>query len=260
MAKRRKNNNRRRTRRILNLVLLLLVLTGVFLTLTFCFKCEQITVQGDSIYSDEQVIEATGIRTGRSLFWYLTSICENRVWRTLPYLESVQITRRLPHEFVITLEPASEYAAVPCGNEYYILSSSLKIVDIRTDLAGMPVIVGLEPNAAQVGEYLTADNEIAVASTKTLMQALYNESLLGSVTLLDVTNSIDLRFVYENRIVAYLGTSESLEYKLAMFCEVVVNREQADFAGTVDLSKSGEALVSDDAAAVSGIYSEYLQN
>lgn len=97
----RTHKKRKRSRKQISLVLKVLCGVGVAAALTMgatvFFRAEQITVTGNSHYTQEEIISTAGIKVGDNLFHMNKYRMEEDLCRRLPYLEEVSIRRQMPN-------------------------------------------------------------------------------------------------------------------------------------------------------------------
>ena len=79
---------------------------------TVFFQVETVAVTGNSRYSQEEIIQATGIQTGDNLFRMNKFQIAHQVLQGLPYVEEITIRRSLPSTSVITV---TEMAVLSAG-------------------------------------------------------------------------------------------------------------------------------------------------
>lgn len=79
---------------------------------TVFFQVETVAVTGNSRYSQEEIIKATGIQTGDNLFRMNKFQIAHQVLQDLPYVEEVTIRRSLPSTIVITVKEWDAVARV----------------------------------------------------------------------------------------------------------------------------------------------------
>lgn len=70
-----------------------LVIVALVFIMSVFFKVSRIEVKGNSIYTADEVIKASGIETGDNLFFINGIAAGSRVAVKLPYVDSVQINR-----------------------------------------------------------------------------------------------------------------------------------------------------------------------
>ena len=79
---------------------------------TVFFQVETVAVTGNSRYSQEEIIKATGIQTGDNLFRMNKYQIAHQVLQGLPYVEEITIRRSLPSTIVITVKEWDAVARV----------------------------------------------------------------------------------------------------------------------------------------------------
>ena len=77
-----------------------------------CAGAETVAVTGNSRYSQEEIIKATGIQTGDNLFRMNKYQIAHQVLQGLPYVEELTIRRALPSTIVITVKEWDAVARV----------------------------------------------------------------------------------------------------------------------------------------------------
>lgn len=251
----KKKYRKKRLRAALNVFLLLAVLCGVVLSLTVFFKIETINIEGESDYTEQQVLSALGLEAGDNLFLFLRSARAARITRTLPYIEAAVITRTLPSTVTVTLTAAAKTACVQTEIGYAVVGRDMKVLDILSRPSGdAPLLLGVEAQTAAVGEKLEITAGTAGSSAFEIAQLLEAYGFIEKVGVIDVQNKLAVQFVYDGRILVSLGTVSDTEYKLRMFRELIDNRLSTDFAGYVDLTVAGEAVVGADELCVAEEY------
>ncbi len=234
-ARRRKQKRRRRAAKVWVGVLLVLLITAVILCLTVFFPIEEIRITGQSQYSQEQILSASGLEVSQNLFVFLPGNVTKQIEKELPYIEKAKIKRVLPGTVHIEVSPAAEtFSYSNDGTEYYITCANGKVLRQSNQPAeNTAIIKGVAVGGALPGDALTFTD----ASTKTLMQDLAkwigNHDL--SVTEIDLSSIVNITVVVEGRIRVNLGTQTDLIYKIAHMVESIKN-VKPNAHGTLDLS------------------------
>ena len=81
----------------------LLVCLSLIMAMSIFFRVGEIQVEGNSTYTAEEIIEASGIDTGDNLFFINQIFMGSRLTDRLPYLQTATIARVLPNKVVITV-------------------------------------------------------------------------------------------------------------------------------------------------------------
>lgn len=180
---------------------------------------------------------------------------------SLPYLERVEIRRRLPSTLVIRVEPAVETWCAQTDSGWLTLSDGLKIMAIGEEQPqGLPALLGLDIEAPVAGYYLqlaTPDSTATPApaasgasavssggsssgsSSQTedaqsshdpmqeltqLLELLWKYDLKDDCTSIQFGEVNELYFIYQNRAKVLLGTFNNLDYKIK-FAEYLLHNE-----------------------------------
>ena len=76
---------------------------------------------GESRYTQEEIVQASGLTPGGNLFTTNTDGAAGSIEETLPYIGSVQVSRKLPGTLVIQVEDVVVAGAVQHGDGYLVL-------------------------------------------------------------------------------------------------------------------------------------------
>ena len=107
MARNSRSRKRRRNRGRLGPLFKILCLLALVVALTagatVFFRVEQVVVTGNSRYTQEEIVEVTGIERGDNLYGWNKFNIAQRLRETLPYIGEVSIRRALPNTVIITV-------------------------------------------------------------------------------------------------------------------------------------------------------------
>ena len=116
MASGRNNRRRRRKRSRLGFLLKLLCAAAVVGALTVgatvFFRVEDIVVEGNRRYTQEEIVAITGISQGDNLYGINKIEVSSSIRRQLPYIEGVNIRRNLPSTIRITVDECGTVVTV----------------------------------------------------------------------------------------------------------------------------------------------------
>lgn len=115
MASVRHNRNRKRGRRFSLLFKLLCgtaLVAAATLGATVFFQVETISVTGNSRYTAEEIIAASGVELGDNMFWMRKSWVSGQITWKLPYISEVEIRRSLPSTLVVQVTEWSAAASI----------------------------------------------------------------------------------------------------------------------------------------------------
>ena len=240
---------RKKRRRKLKLVscflIFLVILVFVTLSLTVLFEIEQFSVSGESVYTEEQIIEASGIQTGENLFMCRRSQAAEDIETKLPYIESAQVKIGLPNTLKISVVMAQTAAILNLDGQQMIISQKGKVLGPAdgSQPEGLLEINGLPVSSAEVGKPLSytlseeSGQEGAIPMDEILtdtLNAVANSGLtqIRSITFQGVSITLD----YAGRIQIKLGTTTNIQTKMENAKLLIEQYIAEDEAGTLDFS------------------------
>ena len=121
-SRKRRRNRGRRLGPVFKLLCLLALVVALTAGATVFFRVEQVVVTGNSRYTQEEIIEVSGIQKGDNLYgWNKFSIAQ-QLRQTLPYIGEVSIRRALPSTVIITVVEWEAIARIEPPTEQELLA------------------------------------------------------------------------------------------------------------------------------------------
>jgi len=231
--------------------LLLLIVVAVILSLTVFFKVETITVNGKTPYSNDKIIKASGINKMDNLFLTDKSKASDNIMQKLPYIGSVKVSYKLPNEIAINVEKTSEKCAVVNGDGYVLTNENSKVLQVGvTEIdAKLIILSGGEVKKAEIGKNIEFKNKETQDLVKKIMEAVISNKLTD-ITKIDVSDKLDIKMTYQNRIDLLVGSISQIDKKMKFVVEVIEkeNERSENQEGVIDLQglnsdKSGKDKV-----------------
>lgn len=221
-------------KRFFVLLCVIAVLTIAILSLTVFFPVEKITVNAkDSVYTNEQIIKASGIKKGENL-WMTGFSAEEDIPVKLPFISQAEVERKFPSSIVIKTTPAKPVYNIMAGNDYYVCDSKYKVLEItKAPNASVLLISGIEMNKAKTGNTITFTDEKKHQTLENLLLLLNEKSI--KVNSVNVTELVDINVRVEGKFDVLLGSSAHIEAKVAHLAGMLQKVEK-DVKGSIDLS------------------------
>lgn len=215
---RRKKKYRRRRKTAVYLVLLLLVcVVCLILSLTVFFNTSRIKVGGNSRYTEEQIVRASGIEKGDNLLRMSKSDIKEKILKALPYVSDVQVIRELPSTVTLKVtetEPSCRYLVGE--HRWALLSEDLRVMEITSvEPETTPVLSGITLDITDEGETAKADSEISEKILLDLLTILKENDIIN-INSIVFTSPISVNMKLEGRVTAKLGGDSDLDYKVRM--------------------------------------------
>jgi cell division protein FtsQ len=203
------------------------------------FRVSAIEVMGNSVYTPEEIIEASGLEKGDNLFFINRFKAISRLFSKLPYLSEATITRRLPNKLVIEIVESRAIAYVTSNGDTWLIDSECKLLEKvkSAETGGLIKITGLSPISPSEGEIISPGEGESpkVSYLAGLLRGIETRGMAGDVTEIDMSNVANPTFDYLGRFVVKMGRNENIDYKFELLLSAVSKLAQGD-AGTIDLS------------------------
>ncbi len=248
---------RRILRRLTAFAMLLCVIgAGIYLTMTMLFRINSIQVQtpdGKQVteiagYSADSILQQMGVQLEENIFSFDPGEKAAVLEQNFPLLGSIKVIRDYPNTVVVQVTEAVPAYAVQNGNKWLVISDKWKILsEESTQPEGLCTLYGGklqdttpgqgfwfvdDADAADASGSETAESESTVSTEndrmealRTLRSKLEEYGLSQDVTRLEVADTEQLAFLYQDRISVLLGTLNDLDYKLDRARYVLTNAD-----------------------------------
>ena len=248
---------RRMLRRLTAFAMLLCVIgAGIYLTMTMLFRINSIQVQtpdGKQVteiagYSADSILQRMGVQLEENIFSFEPGEKAAVLEQNFPLLGSIKVIRDYPNTVVVQVTEAVPAYAVQNGSKWLVISDKWKILsEESTQPEGLCTLYGgkLQDTTPGQGFWFVEDADAASASgseaaesestvstetdrmkaLRTLVGKLEEYGLSQDVTRLEVADTEQIAFLYQDRISVLLGTLNDLEYKLDRARYVLTNAD-----------------------------------
>lgn len=274
MASARNNRRRRRGRGRLGPLFKLLCVLAVIVALTMgatvFFQVETVVVSGNSRYTEEEVVRATGIQVGDNLYRMNKNQIADKVLRELPYTRDLRIRRSLPSTIIITMtewEAVARVKAPPAGtqvsaaaaesapegdgssqenapevaSEDWLISVGGKLLEPAPADSTAIEVSGVTPLMPRAGTMLALPQEEQTKydALLVLLAALEERGMMGAVESIRL-ESTQVVMGYLGRFQVKMPLNSDFDYKLRALEAAVAETEKAlgdQTSGTFDLTQ-----------------------
>ena len=248
---------RRMLRRLTAFAMLLCVIgAGIYLTMTMLFRINSIQVQtpdGKQVteiagYSADSILQRMGVQLEENIFSFEPGEKAAVLEQNFPLLGSIKVIRDYPNTVVVQVTEAVPAYAVQNGSKWLVISDKWKILsEESTQPEGLCTLYGgkLQDTTPGQGFWFVEDADAASASgseaaesestvstetarmeaLRTLVGKLEEYGLSQDVTRLEVADTEQIAFLYQDRISVLLGTLNDLDYKLDRARYVLTNAD-----------------------------------
>lgn len=216
------------------------VLSVMFLTPLFNIR--SVSISGTEKVTSEQTDGIVRSVEGQNLFTVgIKKFRDNLL--AIPYIKDVEVKRKLyPPSLTITVTERVPVAYIATAGGFVIIDETCTVLETALQPpSGIPGITGVSPKSPVPGQKIDIDetdkSDIIVLCIATLGH------LSDKIKNIDVTDTENISFDYENRLRVLCGSSIDFKEKIQLFEEAVnSNRLEANARGTMDLSNTGKAV------------------
>ena len=222
IRKRMERQKRIRKRRLIIFFVFFIIMAisvTITLSLTVFFPIEKINVKGSQIYTSDEIIRLCGINQGDNLFTVSKVDAEKMLKANLPYVEKIEIERKLPDTLNIKVKDAEEFACYNANGRYYTVSSSGWVLKETAEKPSNLTEIVTDTVKCKTGTAVAFGDE----KVKAIIDKLVSE--LDSVGLktdkIDVKEKISIYVNVENRFNVFLGTSNNIKEKIRHLASMI---------------------------------------
>ena len=243
-------NGRRKRKRNMSLyygtVLFLALVIFAVLSLTVFFKVENIVIYGSSVYSAEEIAEASGINGGENMIRKSMGRAEKKITSELIYIEEAEIKRKLPSSVEIWVTPCTETACMQNEDGFLVVSGKGKVLRAaESPPENMPVFYGANPlPETEIGDSFASDDENRTEVIYELLEQAQKNSFASAITSYNVADRVNISCIYDDRIEIELGVVSDIEYKFRLAEKIISNNLASDAEGRLHMLKSGARFLS----------------
>lgn len=247
----RRQKNRRKKIIIRTLIGIIFLCVGVILALTLFFNINKIVISGDKVYSDKEIVDASGVNMGDNLIFLSKTALNEEISSELAYVGSVKIKRRLPSTLEIIVTKTDAYMAVASDGYYILLDRNGKVLEKDLETVGENIVLANlgEISSIKVGETIVLKEEKVFAKLNDVLTECENVGITETTTI-DLSDIYNIKLVYQGRITLELGETDkdNLNSKLALGKAAIERQDEENnlYRGTINLTVDGKGYWSEE--------------
>ena len=249
-AKKKLTKQKKAILKIVKVLTLIIVIIGVsiYVALSPLFNIKEINVTGNSKLSKEEIISLSELKTDENTFKVSKKNIKNKV-KANAYIENVKIRRKLPDKVeIIVVERVATYM-IPFANSYIYINNQGYMLEITSQKAEMPAIVGISTPEEELheGQRLISEDLVKLGEVLQIMESANANELVDLITKIDISNRQDYILTLEKEKKAiHLGDVSNLSTKMA-YVKKILNDEKG---------VEGEILVNTDLTNKGAVFRE----
>lgn len=208
------------------------------------FKIRSVDIEGTQKIEQTEISDRMGDVIGKNLFRTKTSTLKKNIEK-LPYVQSVEIDRKIIRtKLIVTITECEEAASVANGDGYIIIDTTAKILAAVSEKPeGIPEVTGLSVPVANAGEKITTDDTEKLDILLLCLDEMKKIDILQNVKEISIADIGNISFNYDDRLDVICGSGSELQKKLAFFKSAInSNRLPENPRGTMDMTTVGKAM------------------
>jgi hypothetical protein len=244
-------------------LMIALVVTAFVVLLTLLvykmfFVVSEIRVVGDSTYTPEQIIEASGVAEGDGLYSFSSRVAMENTTLRLPYINALQVDRAIPHSVTFTVSEEEAVFWAEVYGETRALSATLRVLDeIDEKEAGERGLIHLRLPAVESavsGRVIVLQDERNMNRIRSVLTVVMESSLFERITAVDLRSYWELYMISDDCYRLEFGSTEDVAGKLRVADAVLKDPLfDATVKAQIDLTLNGStSVIFDDQLCLEG--------
>lgn len=195
----RKKKKRRKKHYFLRFLIFIAVIAGLIYFLnSSVFDLQEITVEGNTYFTSEQVIERSGMTTGVNVIFGVDKKDIKKELLKDPYVKNVNVRKNYPNKVTLELEERIEAAAVPFTKEYIITDAEGLVLRTTEVEPKLPILVGLTVKNMEAGKALEVEENAIFSGTLSMIGAMQNSEVYFKKV--DISKVVVKAYVYDSLV------------------------------------------------------------
>lgn len=168
----KKKKKRKKKNYLLRFVIFVVLVVGIiFLMRSSLFYVKNIEVVGNQFYTPAQVIEMSGLTTGKNLFFETKTRPARYALLETPYIKLANIRRVLPATLRIELTERVEYATIPNEEgEFILIDNEGMVLSVKDKQPQLPLLEGMNILSVEPGKPLSIEQAYLLTDTLELLR------------------------------------------------------------------------------------------
>lgn len=224
----------KRNRKILTGVIAFLAAAAVFgiLSITVLFNVKTITVkETGKFYTKEEIISASGLDAGDNMIRTSFKAAAERIETMLPYVLTAKIDKSLSGAVTISVKDNTAAIIFKEKNGYAIADANGKVLDVLAEEPENSKLMVLKTSKelkAEKGKHIGFADDGESELFDKLCEALRKAGIYEKITGIDISNPVNIRIEYQNRLRIKIGTASDLDTKLSAAVKTIAMEDETD--------------------------------
>ena len=144
----------------------------LFFMSTSVFTIDTLKVEGNSYFTDEEIINMAHASTGKNLFFHSGSREIINYLESSPYIQSAKVSKKVPGTLVIKVKEREQMAALVYNKEYLIIDEDGLLLRRSSTKPKVTILTGIKLKKMNLGENIEVDNEERLQEALDILKAM----------------------------------------------------------------------------------------
>lgn len=237
---------------VIKWIILIILLIGsvLFLISTPLFNIQTISIVNNNKISTDTIQQLSGLQVGDNIYQRSKKQIEQNVKQN-PYIESVQIKRKLPSEIEILVQERQATYLLEVGNGFMSINNQGYMLEMETETNGLPILTGFLTKTENIieGNRMVEEDLERLETVIKIMDSISLNGITEVVTKIDISNkqNYELRFEEEGKT-AYLGDASEISTRVWRL-KAILQQEKG---------KNGEIFINGEIGKTNSYFREKL--
>lgn len=248
----RQNHFRKGFGRLVQVIISILVVASFgAVCFTKVFVIRNVEVVGTDRYTSSDILTLLAACEGDSLYSVRSTEVESLTSR-LSLVRSIKVSRKLPDTLIFTITEDEAVYYCELFGEYFLLSSTLRVLDRVFDESSLPEegLLRLElptVDRAIVGSQLVFESDSDMKYVSAYLETLSSSSVYERVNAFDLRDKFDLELICDSKYLVQLSNGDDMATKLSTLYQVLSHDAMQDKGkARIDVTDPAEARVISD--------------
>lgn len=225
------------------------VIFAIIFIFLYCYNfgapIEKINIQNTGVeYSEEEILEKSGIKIGDSLFKVRKSRVKENIVTGLPYIKDAEINLNYPDTVSISVKPTAEKYVITGQSAWHVIDKDGKVLEFEKVKIreSMYRIDGFDEQHFPLGQQYEpqGDNIIRYELMEKMVEGLEKDGTVKTavINLKDLEN---VYLIYDGRIAIYFGDCEKIEKRVKNACSILQRDVGEKDTGYIDAAYNTKA-------------------
>jgi len=204
----KKKKKRKKSHFFLNFFIVLLLLGGLawFASSDF-FAIDKISVLHNNNYTKDEIVAMSEVKKGTNIFWfYLHKGDVSDAMEGDSYIDTVEVSIKLPGTVLLLVDERAEVAAVPLDDKYILIDNEGYVLRTTDKEPKLTLLIGLTITGMEEGRLLSVEQKSLFAETLTMLNTIESSDLFFK--RIDISDVIIKAYIYDKLICK--GTPENI--------------------------------------------------